>query len=229
VGRAVRLCLLNIGQTWPGVNDMALTGRLESYTFFTFAENQDASPWEPYHVSLGFKPEESAVTVATTANPFLLGGGAVAPWTAQSILDTLLSRISQVRMPYLGGVYSQTHTIVFTPDCAAELAKMGHTRRSLQEWIYEHSRVPYENLSAPIVQAVQEMIDHGAIRPDRAPIFKDALRERGKVPVVQGPEDFHVFVAGGAPGYSLLFSYPGPNFANQTKKIAGATLTKAAH
>jgi hypothetical protein len=28
---------LNIGQTWPAVNDMALTGRFEAYTFFTFA------------------------------------------------------------------------------------------------------------------------------------------------------------------------------------------------
>jgi hypothetical protein len=226
-GRAVRMCLLNIGQTWPGVNDMALIGRLESYTFFTFAENEEASPWEPYHAGAGFSATDSTVTVATTANPFVLGGGAVAPWTAQTILDTLLSRVSVVRMPYLGGVYSQTHNIVFTPDCAAELAKMGYTRKSLQEWIYEKSRVPYEQLTQPIAEAVREMIDNGAIRPDRIAIFKDALRSGGRVPVVQGPEDFHIFVAGGAPGYSLLFSYPGPNFANQTKKITGATLTKA--
>jgi hypothetical protein len=27
----------------------------------------------------------------------------------------------------------------------------------------------------------------------------------------------------------LLFSYPGPNWAHETKKITGATLTKAGH
>ena len=45
VGRALRLTLLNIGQTWPQVNDMALTGRLEAYTFYTFSEYTAKSPW----------------------------------------------------------------------------------------------------------------------------------------------------------------------------------------
>jgi hypothetical protein len=217
VGRAVRLCLLNIGQTWPAVNDMALIGRLASYTFFTFAENYELSPWEPYHVRLGFQPEDSAVTVATVTSPFTLGGGAVAPWTAQGILDTIVSKISTLRVPYLGGVYSQTHVVVFAPDCASELARMGFTGKSVQDWIYEHSRVPYEQVSREIVDAVGAMIDSGQIRPDRAPIFRDALEPGGKVPVVQSPQDIHIFVAGGSPGYSLLFSYPGANFANQTK------------
>ena len=30
VGRALRLCLLNLGWTWPAVNDMSLTGRFEA-------------------------------------------------------------------------------------------------------------------------------------------------------------------------------------------------------
>jgi len=53
------------------------------------------------------------------------------------------------------------------------------------------------------------------------------LKPGGRVPVVQSPEDFHVFVAGGSPGYDLLFSYPGTNHANETMKITGATLTKS--
>jgi hypothetical protein len=44
---------------------------------------------------------------------------------------------------------------------------------------------------------------------------------------VQSPDDFHIIVAGGSPGYDLLFGYPGPNKAQQTKKITGATLTRA--
>jgi hypothetical protein len=63
VGRALLLSLLNLGQTWPQVNDMALTGRLEAYTFYTFAEDTARSPWEPYNASRGFKPGDSTVTV----------------------------------------------------------------------------------------------------------------------------------------------------------------------
>jgi hypothetical protein len=39
IGRAVQLVTMNMGQTWPDVNDMAANGRLNSFTFYTFAEN----------------------------------------------------------------------------------------------------------------------------------------------------------------------------------------------
>jgi len=233
-GRALRLCLLNLGQTWPAMNDMALTGRLESYTFFTFAENQDLSPWEPYHVSLGFKPEDSTVTVATVGNPIVLGGGAVAPWTAQGILDTIASRISNVGF---GWFHSQTYIVVLHPDCAVELAKLGYTRKGVQEWLYERSRVTFETLipvtvgfsHEAVVEFTRQTIADGRIHPARADVFKEALKPGGRVPVVQSPEDFHIFVAGGSPGYDLLFGYPGPNHANQTTKITSSTHTKAGH
>jgi hypothetical protein len=34
-------------------------------------------------------------------------------------------------------------------------------------------------------------------------------------------------VAGGSPGYDMLFSCPRTNSANQTKRVSGATLTTA--
>ncbi len=231
VGRALRLSLLNIGQTWPQVNDMALTGRLEAYTFFTFAEDTARSPWEPYNVSRGFKPGESTVTVASSGNPIVIGGGAVAPWTGQGILDSVAARIRN------GGVvwpHAQTHILVLHPDCAVDLASHGYTRRSIQEYLYEHTRVPFEQVVAPTffghgdeISFIRTSIADGRIRPDRAQIFLDALKPGGRIPVVQSPDDFHIIVAGGSPGYTLLFTYPGTNWANQTKRISGATLTKA--
>jgi hypothetical protein len=230
VGRALRLCLLNLGRTWPAINDMALTGRLAAYTYFTFAENHDLSPWEPYNASLGYKPEDSTVTVATMANPGVLGGGAVAPWTGQGVLDTIVARISHLGLAWF---YSQSHVIVFHPNCAADLAKAGYTRKGVQDWLYEHARIPYETLlqstagfsNQSLVEFTLRTIADGRIRPDHAEVFKEALQPGGRVPVVESPEAFHIFVAGGSPGYDLLFSYPGPNRANQTKKITGATLT----
>jgi hypothetical protein len=233
VGRALRLCLLNLGWTWPAVNDMSLTGRFEAYTFYTFAENEANSPWEPYHVSLGFKPEESTATVATSyTTPVVLGGGAVFPWTGQGVIDTIVATIGQVRF---GWFHSQNYVLVLHPNCAADLAKAGYTRKSLQEYLYESSRVPYEKIAGvsagfsntTLLDFLHDTIADGRIRPDRAPIFRDALKPGGRVPVVQSPDDFHILVAGGSPGYDLLFSYPGPNRAQQTKKITGATLTKA--
>ncbi|HXX71468.1 MAG TPA: UGSC family (seleno)protein [Candidatus Acidoferrum sp.] len=225
VGRALRLALLNIGQTWPAVNDMALTGRLESYTFFTFSEDNEKSPWEPYAVSLGYKPEQSTVTVATVGNPIVLGGGAVAPWTGQGVIDQVVARISTGAG--FNWFHSQTIDLVLIPDCAVDLASSGYTRKSLQQYLYEKSRIPFEKLSPATVQLTREAIADGRIRPENAQIFQDNLKPGGRVPIVQTPDDFHIFVAGGSPGYDLLFTYPGPNWANQTKPIRDATLTKA--
>lgn len=232
VGRALQLSLLNLGQTWPQVNFMGLTGRLEAYTFFTFAEDTARSPWEPYHVSLGYKPEDSTVTVATSvSSPVLFGGGAVMPWTGQGVIDSIVGRIKSAGVVW---PHSQTYILALHPDCAVDLAKRGYTRKSLQEYLFERTRVPYDKLAGPVffghdneIDFIRTSIADGRIRPDRAPIFLDALKPGGLVPVVQSPADFHIVVAGGSPGYDLLFSYPGTNWANQTKRISGATLTTA--
>jgi hypothetical protein len=231
VGRALQLSLLNLGQTWPQVNFMGLTGRLEGYTFYTFAEDTAKSPWEPYNVSQGFQAGDSTVTVSSAGNPVVFGGGAVAPWTAQGVIDQIAT---QIRNRGVVWPHAQKHILVLHPDCAVELAAHGYTRKSLQEYLYEQTRVPYEKLATQVAfgQGTEEAfirasIADGRIRPDRAQIFLDNLKPGGRVPVVQSPDDFHIVVAGGSPGYDLLFTYPGTNWAHQTVKVTSATLTKA--
>jgi len=232
VGRALELSLLNLGQTWPQVNFMGLTGRLEGYTFYTFAEDTAKSPWEPYNVSQGFQAGDSTVTVSSAGNPSVFGGGAVAPWTAQGVIDQM---VASIRNRGVAWPHAQKHIVVLHPDCAVELANKGYTRKSLQEYFYEQTRVPYEKLvggTAAFGEGSEEAlirasVADGRIRPDRAQIFLDNLKPGGRVPAVQSPDDFHIVVAGGSPGYDLLFTYPGTNWAHQTKKISGATLTTA--
>ena len=45
--------------------ELALTGRVSPHTFYTICENAELSPWQPYHASRGFNPEDSCVTVAS--------------------------------------------------------------------------------------------------------------------------------------------------------------------
>ncbi|MGB9070442.1 MAG: UGSC family (seleno)protein [Candidatus Acidiferrales bacterium] len=231
VGRAIQLSLLNLGQTWPQVNFMGLTGRLEAYTFYTFAEDTAKSPWEPYNVSQGFQPGDSTVTVSSAGNPQVFGGGAVAPWTAQGVIDQMAT---QIRNRGVAWPHAQKHIVVLHPDCAVELANHGYTRKRLQEYLYEQTRVPFEKLTNQVSFGegteeafIRASIEDGRIRADRAQIFLDNLKPGGRVPVVQSPDDFHIVVAGGSPGYDLLFTYPGTNWAHETKKITGVTPSKA--
>ena len=62
IGRAIRMFLVNLGGVEPGINDMSSLGNALKFGF-SFAENEEESPWEPYHVTRGFKAEESTITV----------------------------------------------------------------------------------------------------------------------------------------------------------------------
>jgi hypothetical protein len=64
IGRAFRLCVINLGGVTPGINDMSSQGNPAKYSL-AFAENEAASPpgWHPYHVEMAHAPEESVITV----------------------------------------------------------------------------------------------------------------------------------------------------------------------
>ena len=64
IGRAFGLLSQNLqGGSVPGETYGGSQGSNYSYNCVTFAENEEASPWEPYHVQYGYSKDESAVTV----------------------------------------------------------------------------------------------------------------------------------------------------------------------
>ena len=68
IGRALQLILLNIGGARPGEMDRATQGSPAKYTF-CFGENEEESPWEPFHVRLGYAADESVVTLMAAEGP----------------------------------------------------------------------------------------------------------------------------------------------------------------
>jgi hypothetical protein len=63
------------------------------------------------------------------------------------------------------------------------------------------------------------------------PVFKEALKPGGKLPILDRPEDIRIVVAGGIPGYTFGMTYYREGLyaptSDQTRKIRGATLTRA--
>ena len=68
IGRAIRLILINVFEQRPGVLDRGCMGSLTKQGV-CFGEDEERSSWPPFHISRGFKPEDSTVTVATIQNP----------------------------------------------------------------------------------------------------------------------------------------------------------------
>ncbi len=65
IGRAVRLLMMNAINTRPGKLDRSTLGNPGKYSL-CFGEDEENSPWEPYHVEKGFRQEESTATVFAT-------------------------------------------------------------------------------------------------------------------------------------------------------------------
>lgn len=253
IGRAVRLSTLNIGQSWPGVNDMGILGRPSAHTFYTFAENADDSAWAPYHVTQGFKSDDSCVTVFVFGYGYGIAGlsgygGGISTFSGGEILDNIVQDINNDRrylilwdpdpqgfMPAAPGHGKgpQKHMIILFPAVVKELARDFPTQQALQEEIYKRTSVPFEKLSSAEIAAVKAGIEGGVVPAELRSVFEESLKPGGKIPVLVSPEDVHIFVAGGAPGYAFGTTYFRvplySEYAIMTKPIHGATLTRAGH
>src|SRR5258705_13745303 len=63
-GRAYGLLSQNLqGGPVPGLTYMGPQGNNYAYNSITFPENEERSPWEPFHVQPGFRPTDSTVSV----------------------------------------------------------------------------------------------------------------------------------------------------------------------
>ncbi|MDQ6919787.1 MAG: thioredoxin family protein, partial [Candidatus Dormibacteraeota bacterium] len=68
IGRALQLIVRNVGGGQPGGVDRATLGNPGKLSF-CFAEREDDSPWEPLHVQLGYRAEQSTVTLFAGQGP----------------------------------------------------------------------------------------------------------------------------------------------------------------
>jgi hypothetical protein len=64
IGRAYSLLSQNLqGGSVPGLSYMGSQGNGYSFTNLTCAENEERSPWPPFHVEQGFRAEDSTVSI----------------------------------------------------------------------------------------------------------------------------------------------------------------------
>ena len=226
IGRAVRLNMINCGHMWPQQNDMCLLGRQDAFGNTTFAENEQESPWKPYHVELGFKPEDSTVTVANYMHHKRGPGGAVIPATPYESLMDLAKTIEVVNTPL--GSASNEVVIAMDPTFAHQLSTMGFSKEDVKWWLFLHARTPYSELRKEEKERLKQSIESG-----KTPPYLWTWGEQGQenkiesiadIPCLQKPERIHIAVVGGSPGYAYVWESP---TGQATKLIRGAALTKA--
>jgi len=128
IGRAYGLLSQNLqGGSVVGLTYMGSQGNGYSFTNVTFAENEEASPWEPFHVSLGFPSSTSAVSV--------FGG---VRHTAFTLGVREKHWREHVRHMLLGMDPREQPLFVLDPIAARQFAERGPfpAKKDLEDWAY---------------------------------------------------------------------------------------------
>jgi hypothetical protein len=190
IGRALQLILLNIGGAKPGDMDRATHGTPAKFAY-CFGENEEVSPFPPFHVRRGFRPDESTVTTMAAEAPHNINDHASN--TGEGLIVTISGTMCEAgsNNTYLQGPCF----VVLGPEHAQTLARDGWTAETIQAALYERSkihvsRISKENLESWAGQGRHPINDH--YYP------------------VSSPEHINVVVAGG-PGKHSMFI---PSFGN---------------
>jgi hypothetical protein len=173
IGRAIRFVLRNIGEA-KGEVDRATLGMPSKYSF-CLAENEEASPWEPLHVSLGYLPTDDVVTV--TAPESIIDTCRPTFTSSEPIIydfGELMKALGTNRATSRG-----TLLWVIPPAIARVFAGDGYTRRSLQERLFEEAKFTWGRFGN-----WEELHGHRYAEED------------GKVLITRSATDIFVMVAG---------------------------------
>ncbi len=146
LGRAFTLVLKNVGHGYPGVLDMDTIGTPRKFSLCV-AENEDASPWEPFHVERGFAREASTVTIFPTSGEKDVGDQGNT--TGDGLLRTIAYSCVWGGSGYiasLAGEYDDSPggaTLVFiAPAHARPIAASGYSKRAAKEFLHNHAKCP---------------------------------------------------------------------------------------
>jgi hypothetical protein len=198
VGRAVRLCMMNIGGGAPQTMDKSTQGQPGKYGM-CIAENEAESPWPAYHVERGYDPETSTVSlISVTGTQNVLD---LASRGAKGILRTFCSAAATVghQNVQLGG----GPLLIFCPEHAQILAEDGFTKQDVREFLYEHARVRVSDFPPETL--------NGMVRHRRPRKFTSDHPDAG-IPLADSPAEIQIVVAGGAGPHSVI----SPSFGEAT-------------
>jgi hypothetical protein len=152
IGRAIRLMIINIGHSWPDVNDMGVMGHPARYTCCV-AENEAASPWPSLADELGHAKDTSTATVM----PGLFMGyfSTVGGSNPEDVLQPLCEQLCSAHTTSSVALRSQT-LVVLNPVHAAMLSGMGFGKNDVKRFVYENTRLPAEKYARMARLAVEE-------------------------------------------------------------------------
>jgi hypothetical protein len=215
IGRALRLIMMNVGLSYPGVSDMDTIGTPMKFSACV-AENEAATPWAPWRVQQNFGHDETTVTVNVpygmteffdfqNSDPELL----IESWSTLTRQATgtpsagawLIKRDAPLSAGYpFHGAFS--NLLLMAPDHAAVFASAGWTPDDIRQAIHRRTVLEFRQLM------LNQSMDAFKVSHPELLWLLDAPET--KVSVNPSPDCFEFFVVGAKAGRSQ-FCFGGTN------------------
>lgn len=135
IARALGIAYRNTTKIYPGEKDMGVMGNPFKFSFLA-GENEEASPWEPYHVTHGFEASDSTISLA--------GPNSWVQWfpsenTADNVLRGMIDNTPPSMRASSGDDLNATILHAVNPYNAEELEKEDLSKADIKEYIVENS------------------------------------------------------------------------------------------
>jgi hypothetical protein len=210
IGRTMRLIMMNVGHSYPGISDMDTIGSSMKFSACV-AENEERNPWESCRVTQGFTSQESTVTLNVpygvcelfdfenhdpesliesyaTVTRNIVGSPTPGVWLIKTFSDP------QAGYPFNGLVHN---LIMMCPEHAEAFAAAGWSIQDIKDALYKRSRLPFKeamiNKPMALFKASHPELQFLIDQPD------------AMVSLYSSPESFQIFVVGAVAGRSLYF------------------------
>jgi peroxiredoxin len=192
LGRALQLILTNIGGARPGEIDMSTLGNPGKFSY-CIAENEEENPWEPLHVEMGLKKDQSAVTLFAAEPP--RGVSEHNARRGETVLKAI-SRVLATSWSYRFCIGIEA-IVVLCPEHVKTLDADGFDKQSIREWLFHNTGI-----------AKKEYIDDGGEGTQYTQFYREAVVNGEPCYLkFQSQSAIKIIVAGGTAGkFSAVIS-----------------------
>ena len=199
IGRAFALCFRNIGHWYLNQMDMDTIGTSRKF-IQCIAENEDASPWEPFHVDQGFQADESTLSLFITDGE--LDVADQGNHTAEGLLRNLAYGCVFGHRSLQGKNGGSERLILMPPDVARPVGAQGFSKQRAKEFIQEHAVGSFG-------QMIEYMPLEGEARVTDEWKWLEKLTRQQRlelsVNVLDSPDDCYILVVGADRAKTAVF------------------------
>ena len=203
IGRAIHLVIQNVGLGGrDGIQDQTTIG-MPGKLGMCMAENEEASPWEPFHVERGLAADAGTVTLFNV-------NGSVNFYDEHSEDAPSLLRTMGRTMAIQGisnFFYPSMPLVIIGIDHARKLSAGGYTKSRVKQELWALARIPADDFSPGILRFLL----------DRSK--RQTKVVNGYVHVTDDPEGIGIVVAGGLGGHSQFMPSLGFNNRDATTRV----------